>query len=152
MGSQYRRNTSSGFIKKGYKSTLPSSDTPSTLSISDIGDIQFEENKNLYFVSKTDKIKQDLYIILKSIKGSSPYNPLLGLDVLTIIKEEYDPQIIETEITKSVMMHPEITSIKGTKIKMNDDYRYQKEENRLNYVEFYVTTVYGNEIFISVAL
>ena len=119
------------------------------------GDLELGDSlgKKITFISGVDKIKQDIYLLIKSTKGSSHLNPIVGVDYDKIYEEDYDPISVETEITEAVMRHPDIQSIKGFKVKSQSDYAPTQDILVRNiYAEFHVITIYGDDIFVSVII
>lgn len=125
-----------------------------TFKLTDDGDIYLSEGGNTpEMISGIDKLKQDVYMIVKTTRGSSSHNPRLGVNMLPILEEDYEPCIIEDEFIEAILMHPDVVTIKGFTVKSSS--RFMEESDniaRKYYVEFHVINRIGEDIFVSVKL
>ncbi len=152
MGTQYSfPSTPSPFQRSRY--SLGSKELI-TFKLTDNGDLYLSEGRNtLPIISGIEKLKQDIYMIIKTTKGSSAYNPRMGVDMLPILEEDYEPCIIENEFTEAVLMHPDVLTIKGFSVKNTSRYDDGLDQVARNYyVEFHVINRIGEDIFVSVRL
>lgn len=153
MGSQYLSSQTLKEIQ--YNGGNNTKNGMKTFALNDTGDLEIGESagKKITFISGVDKIKQDIYLLIKSTKGSSYLNPIIGVNYDKIYEEDYDPITVETEITEAVMRHPELQLIKGFKVKNQSDYASTSDVLIRNvYAEFHAITVYGDDIFVSVII
>lgn len=155
MGSQYAliKPKTNTFLSHN-SDLVPRYTSTKTIQITESGDIDLGAGSgNFKFISGIDKIKQDVQIIMKSVKGSAYLNPELGVDLLTILEDEYDPQSIETAVRSAIMMHPDIIALKDLKVKSSSDYVESSDSvARKYYVESYAVTNEADTFFISVKL
>ncbi|MDD3039001.1 hypothetical protein [Bacteroides sp.] len=61
---------------------------------------------NMNMTVEQDKLQQDVWIILKTIKGSYPLNPDFGVDYKFIMNSGYQPQIIRSCMQNALDIHP----------------------------------------------
>lgn len=155
MGSQY--STTTDLFPSRYQSTTgssPYSGELKTFALTDTGDLSFGDGgRSPVFISGTARIKQDIGLIMKSVKGSSKYNPDVGFDVMNVISDDYDSSIVEYEVNKAVTMHPDVVRLRGINVKYRSEYVSEDDAVIRNYyVEFFAQITNGDEIFVSVII
>jgi hypothetical protein len=94
----------SGYLKK-------------TILLDESGDIKFTESgSNFEIIDGIEKIRQDIWFILKTVKGSCSKTPQMGVNYAAIVDSKYSPTVIKKEIRKSVGMHRDVHLVKDFKL------------------------------------
>ena len=94
-----------------------------TLLLDSSGDLVLSELKRFEYVTGIEKIAQDIWIILKTIKGSHKFNPELGVDYLKIIETGFNRRLIENEVRNALRNYPYIREIEEITISEPDSNR-----------------------------
>ena len=89
----------------------------------DSGDIVVNELKQLETLEGADRTKQHIMHILKTVRGSDPFDPDFGVDWLRIKRSGYNRALIEHEVRKALAGYDEIKSIDGIEISELDSDR-----------------------------
>lgn len=152
MGTQYSfLSTPTPFQKS--KFSLGSRDLI-TFKLTENGDLFLSDGRDSpEIISGIEKLKQDIYMIVRTTKGSSTYNPRMGVNMLPILEEDYEPCVIEDEFIEAILMHPDVLTIKGFSVKSSSRFSEESDQiARMYYVEFHVLNRIGEDIFVSVRL
>jgi len=75
------------------------------------GDVEIDSLRQLIPLTGTDKVVQDLKVLIGSIRQSYPFNTLFGLDYTAIIASEHNQQITRNELKKTLLQHPAVNSV-----------------------------------------
>lgn len=95
-----------------------------TFMITETGDLFVSPTyRSAEITSETEKIAQDLWVILRTIKGSYKLNPDFGVDYINIIESGYIVSNIKTTISVELLKHPAVDSITSFAIKPPDENR-----------------------------
>jgi hypothetical protein len=62
------------------------------------GDLVLDERKRMTVISGTEKAMQDVAVILRSLKGSLPFNTGFGTDHIAIVESERNLAVAKHEI------------------------------------------------------
>lgn len=116
-----------------------------TFKLDSSGDIVINELKRLETVEGLDKVAQDIRVILKTVKGSFPFDPDFGVDYIKIVESGFNRKLIENEIRKALSKYPYLKSIDSIEISDPD-------ENRRVAVSISLTVTSGESINVEVAL
>ena len=77
-----------------------------TFYLDPLGDIQFDELRNIRMISTNDKLGQDIRVWLQTVYGEDYFNKLYGLDVFSIGSEDD----VRREISRTLSQIPQIDS------------------------------------------
>lgn len=84
-----------------------------TLTMTDDGDLLLAR-KRLHMIEGTDKVSQDLRLLLRSATGSSPFNPRWGTNVEALVSGT--DREIAGEIRAAVRQYPHVQAIQSIQI------------------------------------
>ncbi|WP_290597030.1 MULTISPECIES: DUF2634 domain-containing protein [unclassified Archaeoglobus] len=80
------------------------------------GDLVINELKRLERVTEFEKIKQHVWFLLKTVKGTDLFNPEFGVDWLKIKRSGLNKALIEHEIKKALASYDKIKSVDSVEI------------------------------------
>jgi len=72
------------------------------LKVSPQGDMVLDARKRMKVISGTEKAMQDVAVILRSLKGSLPFNTGFGTDHIAIIESERNLAVAKSELQKAL--------------------------------------------------
>lgn len=107
------------------------------------GDITITELNTLGMVTSIEKVKQDLTVLLKTVKGEHPESPEFGVDWLRIKQSGLKENIIKAELIRALKLYPYLKSVDEIKIGSLD-------ENRTLNVSVKVTLTGGEQVGVEV--
>lgn len=81
-----------------------------TLAIDSAGDLVLNADSDMTTISGTDKIRQDIRVIISSVKRSFPFDAEFGIDYPHLI-ELNSLRAVEFAVTSALMKHPHITKV-----------------------------------------
>lgn len=84
-----------------------------TLAMTDDGDLLLARRR-LHMIEGTDKVAQDLRVLLRSATGSSPFNPRWGTNVPALVSGT--DREIAGEIRAAVRQYPHVKAIQSLQI------------------------------------
>jgi len=94
-----------------------------TLELSLDGDLVVNELNTFGMVTGVEKAKQDLRVLLKTVKGEHPENPDFGVDWLRIKQSGLKENVIKAELTRALKLYPWLKSVDEIKIGSLDENR-----------------------------
>jgi len=116
-----------------------------TLQLDSSGDLILSSLKRFEYVEGIQKIAQDIWVILKTTKGSDRFNTEMGVDYLKIVESGYNKRLIEAEIRKALSSYPHIKSIEEIEISDPDP-------NRIVTVYLRVKVISGESLSMEVQI
>jgi phage baseplate assembly protein W len=119
--------------------------TGKTLLLDSSGDLVFSPLKRFEYVAGDEKIAQDVWVILKTIKGSDKFNPDMGVDYFKIIESGYNRKLIEGEIRKALSRYPNVKEVEEIEI-------FPPDSNRVVTVYLRVRIATGETLSLEVQL
>jgi len=118
-----------------------------TIKLDNQGNLVFTDSGSTFeIVDGLEKIRQDIWFLLKTIKGSSARFPDMGLDHEAIANSKYDPHIIIREIRRTIRMHPDVQYIRDFKISRLVDMPGMEQFQRKYFVKFNIYLFYDEII------
>jgi phage baseplate assembly protein W len=108
------------------------------------GDLSFSL-KRIETTTGSEKVEQDLRVILKTQKGEDVFNPDFGFDALKIVRNGYDKKLIDLEVRKALKQYPYLKSI--DKVEVGD-----LDANRQVKITIEITTSEDQKISASVVV
>ena len=75
------------------------------------GDLVLSGLKRLPRVTAEEKVKQDLRILLRTVKGEDIFNPDFGFDVLKVVGARYNKKLVDLEVRRALRLYPYLRSI-----------------------------------------
>lgn len=106
------------------------------------GDITITELNTLGMVTSIEKVKQDLTVLLKTVKGEHPESPEFGVDWLRIKQSGLKENIIKAELIRALKLYPYLKSV--------DEIKIGSLENRTLNVSVKVTLTGGEQVGVEV--
>lgn len=97
--------------------------TGTTLALSNTGDIILDTTGRIPLISDTDKVQQDIRVLLRSAIGSLATDPGFGMDIISLAKSK-NKTLMAGIIRQALKQYPYIDSI-GT-ITISDPDRFRK--------------------------
>ncbi len=82
-----------------------------TLQITSDGDLLKSPLNRFEEITGTAKVAQDLTIILRTVKGSYPFNTAFGVDWVAIAHSGYNRTLINAEIRTALLSHPAVKQV-----------------------------------------
>jgi len=82
-----------------------------TVQLTTEGDLYLNEVKTLQVTTDREKVAQDLWVLLRTVKGSYPLSPDFGIDYVDIIESGYIPSNIINKIAPELLKHPDVASV-----------------------------------------
>ncbi|RLI74126.1 hypothetical protein DRP05_10630 [Archaeoglobales archaeon] len=116
-----------------------------TFKIDSSGDLVINELKRIEIVEELEKVAQDVSVILKTVKGSYPFDPDFGVDYIKIVESGFNRMQIEDEIKKALNKYPYLKSIDSIEISDPD-------KNRRIVVNLRLTVISGESISLEVTI
>ena len=113
------------------------------LKVDPKGDLVLDDKKRMLVISGTEKAVQDIAVILRSLKGSFPFNTGFGTDHIAIIESERNLMVAKKEIQNALLSYPGIKSL--VVVCTFDD-------NRRLIVAIFGTLMTGDQIFLEETL
>jgi|Deesub1362B_J571_1020462.scaffolds.fasta_scaffold00525_10 phage baseplate assembly protein W len=110
-----------------------------TLELDASGDVTITELNTLGMVTGVEKVKQDLRVLLKTVKGEHPENPDFGVDWLRIKQSGMKERVIKAELTRALKLYPWLKSVDEITIGSLD-------ENRTLSISVKVTLTSGEQV------
>jgi len=80
------------------------------LKVDPAGDMVLDGRKRVKVISGTEKAVQDIAVLLRSLKGSLPFNTGFGTDHVAIIGSERNLLVAKDEIQKALASYTDLTS------------------------------------------
>ena len=80
----------------------------SAIAIGSDGDICLDSAGRICTVSGAGKLTQDLTLIIRSIRGSCPFNTLYGMDDVTAM---HSPRLMASAISSAILQHPDVMRV-----------------------------------------
>jgi|Deesub1362B_J571_1020462.scaffolds.fasta_scaffold00148_6 phage baseplate assembly protein W len=116
-----------------------------TLKLDSSGDLVFNQLNRLEMVDGAEKVAQDIRIILKTIKGSDPFYPEMGVDYFKIFESSFNKKLIEAEIRKALSRYSYLKSI--DEIEVSD-----LDSDRKVTITLRLTVISGESVSMEVTL
>lgn len=91
-----------------------------TLAMTSDGDLLIAR-KRLHIIEGTDKVAQDLQVLLRSAVGSSPFNPRWGTNVQALVSGT--DREIAAEVRTAIRQYPHAQAIKSIQVTRDPDTR-----------------------------
>lgn len=95
-----------------------------TLQLESDGDLLVSPLNRFEEITGTAKVAQDLTVILRTVKGSYPFNTTFGVDWITIIHSGYNQTLINAEIRTALLSHPAVKSVDAMEINRDSAARH----------------------------
>ena len=86
----------------------------------DTGDLVLSSLKRLPRVMAEEKVKQDLRILLRTVKGEDIFRPDFGFDVLKVVGARYNKKLVDLEVRRALRLYPYLRSIDRLEISPPD--------------------------------
>ncbi|MBN2734707.1 MAG: GPW/gp25 family protein [Methanomicrobiaceae archaeon] len=87
--------------------------------VDDDGDLALDAAGRIRSVSGADKIAQDLKLLLRSVKGSLPFDTNFGIDDLSQIKSP-NSRLISSAVKNALLQHESVNSVQDISLEKND--------------------------------
>jgi len=78
-------------------------------------------NNQLHFITGTEKIGQDLSIILMTEFGEDPFDPSYGFKFMDL--DQFDPQLIRQRIRKALGQHQNVKAVSDIVVSLDQETR-----------------------------
>lgn len=82
-----------------------------TIQITEAGDLYLNSERAASTVSDAKKTAQDLWVLLRTVKGSYAFNLDFGIDYPSIIGTKAGDSYVKEVISREVLKHPSVNSI-----------------------------------------
>jgi|Deesub1362B_J571_1020462.scaffolds.fasta_scaffold21281_2 phage baseplate assembly protein W len=116
-----------------------------TFKLDSSGDVIYSELNRVELISGAEKVAQDIWVILHTIKGSDIFNPELGVDYFKIVESGYNRKIIEYEIRRALRNYPYLRSIDSIEVS-------EPDSNRRVTISIRLTIVSGESVSVEVTI
>ncbi len=114
------------------------------LKVNPAGDLVLDDKKRMAVISGTEKAMQDIAVILRSLKGSFPFNTGFGTDHVAIIESERNLMVAKNEIQIALASYAGWKSL--------DPVQCTFDDNRRLVVAISGTLATGDQIFLEETL
>ncbi len=95
-----------------------------TLQLESDGDLLVSPLNRFEEITGTAKVAQDLTVILRTVKGSYPFNTAFGVDWVAIAHSGYNRTLINAEIRTALLSHPAVKSVDAMEINRDTSARH----------------------------
>lgn len=95
-----------------------------TLQLTPDGDLLKSPLNRFEEVTGTAKVAQDLTVILRTVKGSYPFNTAFGVDWVAIAHSGYNRTLINAEIRTALLSHPAVKTVDSLEISRDTSARH----------------------------
>lgn len=90
-----------------------------TLRLTSSGDLLITPDGNADMSSDAAKTAQDLWVLLRTIKGSYAFNVNFGIDYSKIMGKGVSDSLIKATISEEIVKHPSVSSIREFRVIRN---------------------------------
>ena len=73
-----------------------------TFEIDAEGDLVIDDVRQIGLLTGTPQVEQDIRLLILTVRGDDPPSPFFGVNWPLIIRSDYDPGLIESEIRKGL--------------------------------------------------
>jgi len=95
-----------------------------TLQLTPDGDLLKNPLNRFEEITGTAKVAQDLTVILRTVKGSYPFNTAFGVDWVAITHSGYNRTLINAEIRTALLSHPAVKQVDSLEISRDTPARH----------------------------
>jgi len=81
------------------------------LKVDPDGDLVLDDKKRMKVISGSEKAMQDIGILLRSLKGSFPFNTGFGTDHIAIVESERNLAVARNEIQRALSTYSGLKSV-----------------------------------------